>query len=262
MSRKSSKQAEVAPRKRPSQARAQATVESILEATAHILVEGGYAALTTNRVAKTAGVSIGSFYQYFPGKEALLVALVERHSQRYLARVAAAFTAAMELPLDQAVRATLRAIVASLQEAPALYRVFFQELSRVQMFDPIRQIDRQMESLIKAVVELRAPGTYDSSLIAFAVVQCTKAVTLGALVERPEYLEEDRIVAVLERMILGILSPCAPARRRNTDSLAVGRWILWPSEHRFSGSCGCRLLLSAFAARKAQLGDVARLPSS
>jgi AcrR family transcriptional regulator len=64
------------PRKRPRQTRSATTVAAILEAAAHILERDGFDALTTNAVAERAGVSIGSFYQYFPGKAALLAELV------------------------------------------------------------------------------------------------------------------------------------------------------------------------------------------
>lgn len=67
----------VAPRKSPRQSRSQATVEAILEASARIFDEEGGAG-TTNRIAEVAGVSIGSLYQYFPDKAALLTALHER----------------------------------------------------------------------------------------------------------------------------------------------------------------------------------------
>jgi AcrR family transcriptional regulator len=68
------------PRKQPKQERSQATVEAILTATTHILIKEGYDQFNTNRVAELAGVSIGSLYQYFPNKEALLFALAEDHA--------------------------------------------------------------------------------------------------------------------------------------------------------------------------------------
>ena len=68
-----------AARKTPVQQRSRRTVDKILSAAARILVEDGYSAMTTNDVAAAAGVSIGSLYQYFPNKDALLRALVERH---------------------------------------------------------------------------------------------------------------------------------------------------------------------------------------
>src|SRR5262245_58368531 len=67
------------PRKRPAQERSRRTYEAILDAAAHVFAEHGYAATTTNHVAAAADVSYGSRYQYFPSKDALLVALEERH---------------------------------------------------------------------------------------------------------------------------------------------------------------------------------------
>lgn len=67
------------PRKRPVQQRSVETVERICVAAARIFDERGYHATTTNHIAEAAGVSVGSLYQYFPNKDALLVALAERH---------------------------------------------------------------------------------------------------------------------------------------------------------------------------------------
>lgn len=66
------------PRKRPRQARSVATFEAILEAAARILESLSFAGFNTNAVAELAGVSIGSLYQYFPSKDALIVELIRR----------------------------------------------------------------------------------------------------------------------------------------------------------------------------------------
>jgi AcrR family transcriptional regulator len=73
------KKPDVSLRKTPNQARSVDTMEALLRATAHILEKEGYDRLTTNRVAEKAGVSIGSLYQYFPNKDALVLAVGERH---------------------------------------------------------------------------------------------------------------------------------------------------------------------------------------
>jgi AcrR family transcriptional regulator len=73
-------------RRRPVQARSKQTVERILAAAAHVFSERGYAA-TTNHVAEAAGLSIGSLYQYFPNKDALLVALHSRHLEEVRAHL-------------------------------------------------------------------------------------------------------------------------------------------------------------------------------
>jgi AcrR family transcriptional regulator len=83
---------ELKPRKIPRQARAEATVGAIFEATIQVLLAEGERRLTTTRVAERAGVSVGTMYQYFPHKQALLYAVLEAH----LAHVAAAVEAACE----------------------------------------------------------------------------------------------------------------------------------------------------------------------
>lgn len=82
------------PRKTPSQARSKATSEALLTAAAHILENRGLAAFNTNAVAERAGVSIGSLYQYFPHKDAILVALIEQHNSAFSQVMAMVFETA------------------------------------------------------------------------------------------------------------------------------------------------------------------------
>src|SRR5689334_4963443 len=70
------------PRKTPRQARSAATVEAIFEATIQILLKGGAPQLTTTRVAERTGVSVGTIYQYFPHKQALLYAVLQQHLEK------------------------------------------------------------------------------------------------------------------------------------------------------------------------------------
>ena len=69
-------------RKQPKQERAKATVDAVLEASARILVDIGYAKASTNLIAEKAGVSIGSLYEYFPGKEAIFAELRRREGMK------------------------------------------------------------------------------------------------------------------------------------------------------------------------------------
>jgi AcrR family transcriptional regulator len=75
------------PRKTPVQARSAASVDSILEATLQVLLSVGKERLTTTRVALRAGVSVGTLYQYFPNKSALLQATLKRHFDTVLEAV-------------------------------------------------------------------------------------------------------------------------------------------------------------------------------
>jgi AcrR family transcriptional regulator len=71
-------------RRQPSQARSEHTVRVIFEAVAQVLNEQGEAAFTTNRIAERAGVSIGTLYQYFDSKEAIVMAMLARKRERVM----------------------------------------------------------------------------------------------------------------------------------------------------------------------------------
>lgn len=88
------------PRRTPRQARSNATVDVILDSTIQILLAEGTARLTTNRVAARAGVSIGTMYQYFPHKRALLYAVLERHLGTLMDEVEAAALRLHHQPLS------------------------------------------------------------------------------------------------------------------------------------------------------------------
>jgi AcrR family transcriptional regulator len=116
------------PRKLPKQGRSGATVEAILEAAAQVFERQGYAAGTTNRIAERAGVSIGSLYQYYPNKDAILVALVHRH----LAEGMAALESHLQrlsrgARFDDILPDIVHAMVALHALAPGLHRVLFEE---------------------------------------------------------------------------------------------------------------------------------------
>src|SRR5579864_7611638 len=90
------------PRKQASQRRSRATVDALIEATARILVREGFDKASTNRVAEEAGVSVGSLYQYFPSKEALVAAVIDRHNQDLMKVVRGAFAEVAALPVEPA----------------------------------------------------------------------------------------------------------------------------------------------------------------
>jgi AcrR family transcriptional regulator len=98
-------------RRIPRQARATETVALVLEATAQILEAGGLSAFTTNAVAERAGVSIGTLYQYFADKDAILLALARQEMEATLGEIARAGLDETHPTLEARVRATVRAIV-------------------------------------------------------------------------------------------------------------------------------------------------------
>lgn len=115
------------PRRIPRQSRSRALVEAILEATARVLTEHGYAGTNTNLVAERAGVSVGSVYQYFPNKDSLITALHERHAVEMHAAMEAVLAGTEALDLRGRLAAIVHAWLAAHQVAPEMHRVLEKE---------------------------------------------------------------------------------------------------------------------------------------
>jgi AcrR family transcriptional regulator len=115
-------------RKDPRQARSRATTEAILDAAARILGERGWQGLTTNAAAELAGVSIGSLYQYFPNKLALVEAVRRRHFDEVLSVLRAA--ANVRLSRMRRIEALVDGMIAVHSRHPAAHRVLIEESPR------------------------------------------------------------------------------------------------------------------------------------
>jgi AcrR family transcriptional regulator len=111
----------------PRQARSRALVEAVLESTARVLVECGYAGTNTNLVAERAGVSIGSLYQYFPNKDSLIAALHERHGREMRAVVETMLATDRPRDLRGHLAVLVHAMLAAHQVEPELHRLLEQE---------------------------------------------------------------------------------------------------------------------------------------
>lgn len=137
------------PRKAPRQSRSAATVSAILEAAAHILDQRGLEGYNTNAVAARAGVSIGSLYQYFPGKDALTVTLIRRDHEALLAALAAAVERTRGAGLAEGLAALARVAVDHQLDRPRLARLLDVEEDRL----PISRDSRATIAAIAAQVE-------------------------------------------------------------------------------------------------------------
>jgi AcrR family transcriptional regulator len=115
------------PRKTPVQTRAAATVEAISEATIQVLLKDGVTRLTTTRVAERAGVSVGTLYQYYPNKQALLFAVLAEHLDNVASTVEAACAQACHQPLADMIKTVVEAFVdakmARIDVSVALYHI-------------------------------------------------------------------------------------------------------------------------------------------
>jgi AcrR family transcriptional regulator len=177
-------------RKQPSQERSRQTVAVILDAAAQVFAERGYASATTAKVAARAGVSVGSLYQYFPNKDALLVALSERHVERSHAGIREVLNDEdLEgLSLEGLVRRLVAAMLELHLQEPDLHRLLFQEIPRQPAISKAKEeseraLLRKLERLLRRHPEVRAR---DARLAAAIVGQTVESLTHWYVLEAPE----------------------------------------------------------------------------
>jgi len=197
------------PRKSPTQQRSQLTVAALLKATAHILVKEGYESASTNRIAEAAGVSIGSLYQYYPSKEALVAAVVDRHMEEMMQLLRAAVDRVRGEPVEVATREIVRVMIDAHRVDPRLHRALVEQVPRVGRLENVRAIDREAYTLIRAYLEAHRDElrVADLDVASFVCVATVEALTHAAVVNRPDVLTDKSGVFTEEvtRLVVGYL---------------------------------------------------------
>ena len=193
-------------RKSPRQERAKVTVESILRATAHVLATDGYGKASTNRVAEAAGVSVGSLYQYFPNKDALVMAVAEEHSRAMLELLVDTAARYREGDLREGVRYFVSGMIRSHAIDPKLHRALLQQLLHLG-FDTFAETQVQVRALVAAWLEFRRPElkVADCNITAFVLVSAVENVVHAAVFEDPALLEQPAFEDELVRLVLRLL---------------------------------------------------------
>lgn len=189
------------PRKAPRQARSLATVSAIVEAAARILEERGHEGFSTNAVAEKAGVSIGSLYQYFPRKDALIGALILRQT---MSLVGDAESAAGQPTGEEALAALINPCVHQQLERPALARLLDYEEARLPLDVETEQVKRRFFELTRdTLLRPDMPPQPDLDIAAHDVV----AIIKGMIDAAGERGEEDRngLALRVRRAVIGYL---------------------------------------------------------
>lgn len=198
------------PRKSASQKRSRVTVNALLEATARILIREGFDKASTNRIAAVAGVSVGSLYQYFPSKEALVVALIDRHNQEVMQAVQGELAEAANLPMEQAVRKLVAVAVKAHRIDPKLHRALAEQIPRVGRLEKVETFNRQNYALFAAYLERHRDEirSVDLGLAAFVCVTSIEALTHTAVLHQ-KIVSDKAMEALVEettRLVVGYLT--------------------------------------------------------
>ncbi|MGH7295727.1 MAG: TetR/AcrR family transcriptional regulator [Polyangiaceae bacterium] len=195
------------PRKKPRQQRSQATVDCILDATARVLCSTGYDRASTNRIALAAGVSVGSLYQYFPSKEALVAGLAERHTAAMTSLIKEKLAEVASQPLDAAIRTVIQAMFDAHAVDPKLHKVLIEEVPRVGKLQQVVRVEREVEAMVIALLEARRKDLRRTKLGATSFVLChvVEAVTHAAVLFELEEPRRSEVAAELTDLLLRYL---------------------------------------------------------
>jgi AcrR family transcriptional regulator len=208
------KRPRIAAARRPKQERSRETVDAILTAATRVFVREGYARATTNRIAKTAGVSVGSVYQYFPSKDAIAAELLRRYRERLVARIAARVGEMNEVTFRDVVHTLVSALLLDEEIDISLRRVLIERVLRTDRRREVSGFEERIEGLLadslRASKDRVAVADYD--LCAFVLVRVVLAVTHGAVVDNPRY-NTPALVDELTRLIVRYIG-----RRRSPRS--------------------------------------------
>jgi AcrR family transcriptional regulator len=198
------------PRKSASQERSRLTVDALLEATARVLIKEGYDRASTNKIAAVAGVSVGSLYQYFPSKEALVAAVIDRHMHQMLQVVREALVKVATRPLEPAARELVSVMIDAHRFDPKLHRVLAEQIPRTGRLENIEAMEREAYGLVRAYLEFHRDelDVADLDVAAFVCVTAVEALTHAAVVCRPEILSDEkaeRLVDDVTRLVVRYL---------------------------------------------------------
>src|SRR6266702_1839238 len=181
------------PRKHASQERSRATVDALIEATTRILVREGFDRASTNRIAEVAGVSVGSLYQYYHGKEALVAAVIDRHNQDIMRVVRAALAEVASQPVEKAVRRLVAVAIEAHRIDPKLHRVLAEQIPRTGRLENVEAFNRETYALFRAYLEGHSDELrmVDLGLAAFVCATTIEALMHRAVLHHPEILSDE-----------------------------------------------------------------------
>ncbi|MEJ5064957.1 TetR/AcrR family transcriptional regulator [Erwinia sp. MYb375] len=200
-------------RKQPRQARSQATVEVILEATIQVLLAEGLPRLTTIRVAERAGVSVGTLYQYFPQKQALLFALLQRHLERLVSIMEGAALSVQGQPLAVMVKHIVSVFMQvkteNLHESAALYAV----ASELDTRSYVRSVEARNRLALETMLDSASDRRFaDTPGVTFVFMGALIGPIRLLLEGDPEQQDMERLAGQLELLCLSYLEHVAVPR--------------------------------------------------
>ncbi len=200
---------ELQAKKQPRQARARATFDAIVEASAQILSAEGYTAVTTNRIAEVAGVSIGSLYEYFPNKQAIVATLLSRVMTEIAEEVSASLRVALALEEQprSGIDYWMRAMTEALDKRGPLLRVALREVPFLWEIPEVRDLSETLQHIAREGrhKSQRVIHFDDPEASTYLLMNMVWSAILQTVLYRPSHLSRERLVRTLVDMVVKLL---------------------------------------------------------
>lgn len=196
------------PRKEPQQERSRATVDAIVTAAAEVFERLGYDRTTTDAIAERAGVSVGTVYQYFPTKDALLRKLVERH----IAGIVRALTPVI---LESGASTELRTFLSSLtqryfavrRKAPRLFQVLYEQAPIPEnLQERVLEVEAAARTGVASYLRTAPEVARDPDLGAAMVMVTLEALTVRLIIYPPPGCNVEALQGETVAMLHGYLT--------------------------------------------------------
>lgn len=210
-------------RRQPQQQRSLSTVEFIKEATLSLLATGGMSACAPDRIARKAGVSVGSFYKYFPNRDAILRAIYEDVSLGYAHMINALMRVVLELPVQDGMQLTISEMLAFHKKNHLVLLKLSSEAPELKLEQQPIAAHNLVRSNIRAYLQHRNKALSSAEVIqrCFFIEQFTFSSLQGYLSSMPPLMSETDFCSDLAKVIVHIVS--MPARQAKLDPPRKGR---------------------------------------
>ncbi|MFT3710067.1 MAG: TetR/AcrR family transcriptional regulator [Archangium sp.] len=196
------------PRKSPRQKRAVVLVDAILEAGSRVFVERGYENLSMQQVARVAGVSPGSLYQYFPDKGALVAALIDAVSEREVAFHLKMFSELSDQStLDEVFEKTIRSVLAFQKLEGPLMKRGLEAMPFLGRYPALSERVRATSTFLRGLLEPHAgalPGV-DLDLATHVLTNAIHSLTHDGILPRPDTLDDETLTREIMKLVRGYL---------------------------------------------------------
>jgi AcrR family transcriptional regulator len=187
-------------------------VERIIAAGQQVLLRDGYERTTTNRVADEAGISPGSLYQYFPDKETILAAVIDRYAADLSTELTAVLADRLDEPGPELVRSAFTGLLDVLGENVEYLRLVVEVLPRKQFGGWTTALEQRISDLVAAYLSINKSQTRidEPATSAWILVRMVEHLTIQYVLERPAIPREKFIDEMVE-LTLSYLGPTASA---------------------------------------------------